>query len=58
MLKGSGWGSKDAFYRVAQAVSETLSLESREKKLLDGFLSGKEKIIGEMEDLIQQRGLF
>ncbi len=25
----------------AQAISETLSLESKEKKLLDGFLAGK-----------------
>lgn len=49
VLKGSGWGSKDAFYRVAQAVSETLSLESKEKKLLDGFLLGRERIINELK---------
>jgi len=40
---------KDTFYRVAQAISETLPPESREKKLLDGFLSGKERIISEVE---------
>lgn len=49
VLKGSGWGSKDAFYRVAQAVSETLSLESKERKLLDGFLLGRERIINELK---------
>ena len=58
VLADSGWGNKDAFYRVAQAISETLSLESKEKKLLDGFLSGKEKIIIEIKDTIKQGGLF
>ena len=41
-------GYKDVFYRVAQAISETLPLESKEKKLLDGFLSGKEKLMNEL----------
>ena len=58
VLSDSGLGNKDAFYRVAQAISETLPLESREKKLLDGFLSGKEKIITEIKDMSQQRRLF
>ena len=50
VLRDSGFGQKDAFYRVAQAISETLPLESKEKKLLDGFLSGKERIISEMKE--------
>ena len=58
VLADSGWGNKDAFYRVAQAISETLPIESREKKFLDGFLSGKEKILSEMKDKSIQRRLF
>ena len=44
MLKDSGFGDSEAFYRVAQAVSETLSNDDKEKKLLDGFLLGRERI--------------
>lgn len=58
VLADSGWGNKDAFYRVAQAISETLPLENKEKKLLDGFLSGKEKILSEMKDRTMQGRLF
>lgn len=58
VLANSGWGNKDAFYRVAQAISETLPIESREKKFLEGFLSGKEKILSEMKDKPIQRRLF
>ena len=49
ILTNSGFGVKDSFYRVAQAISETLPKDSKEKKLLDGFLSGKEGIISEMK---------
>lgn len=44
LLKDSGYGKSEAFYRVAQAISETLPNESKEKKLLDGFLAGKERL--------------
>lgn len=44
LLKESGYGKSEAFYRVAQAISETLPIESKEKKLLDGFLAGKERL--------------
>ena len=44
VLAQSGYGDGDAFYRVAQGISETLAIESREKKLLDGFLAGREKV--------------
>ena len=47
-LAQSGYGDSEAFYRVAQAISETLPIESREKKLLDGFLAGRERVRGEM----------
>jgi adenine-specific DNA methylase len=49
VLNDSGFGSKDAFYRVAQAISETLPNDSKEKKLLDGFLSGKERLLSEIK---------
>ena len=48
VLAQSGYGDSEAFYRVAQAISETLPIESREKKLLDGFLAGRERVRGEM----------
>ncbi len=44
LLKNSGYGKSEAFYRVAQAISETLPNESKEKKLLDGFLAGRERL--------------
>jgi len=43
ILKNSGFGEAEAFYRVAQAISETLPKDDKEKKLLDGFLSGRER---------------
>ena len=49
-----GYGNSEAFYRVAQAVSQTLSNESKEKKLLDGFLAGKEKIKEEVKSSARQ----
>jgi len=55
VLKGSTFGYKDSFYRIAQAISETLPNESKEKRLLDGFLSGREKIISEMKEGEQKR---
>jgi len=44
ILDETGFGNKEAFYRVAQAISETLPNESKEKQLLEGFLAGKERI--------------
>ncbi len=44
VLQQTGYGKSEAFYRVAQAISETLSRDSKEKKLLDGFLVGREQI--------------
>ena len=51
LLESSGYGQTEAFYRVAQAVSETLPIESKEKKLLDGFLSGRDRI---REDVVKR----
>jgi len=58
VLDESGYGKKEAFYRVAQAISETLPMESREKKLLDGFLSGKDKLFSELKYEGEQGRLF
>jgi len=44
LLQKSGFGKREAFYRVAQAISETLGPDNKEKKLLDGFLAGRERI--------------
>lgn len=58
VLKETGFGTKEAFYKVAQAISETLPTESKEKKLLDGFLSGKDRIKDELRNLNGQGKLF
>ncbi|MQY79009.1 MAG: DUF1156 domain-containing protein [Bacteroidetes bacterium] len=49
LLQESGFGQSEAFYRVAQAISETLPNENKEKKLLDGFLSGRERLKEEVK---------
>ena len=54
LLQESGFGRGEAFYRVAQAVSETLPNESKEKKLLDGFLAGRERLREEMKVVPKQ----
>ncbi len=55
VLNESGYAKSDAFFRVAQAVAETLPNESKEKKLLEGFLNLRERIFDgfkkEEEDL-------
>lgn len=53
ILSHSGFGSDEAFYRVAQGISETLPTESKEKQLLEGFLAGKERL---KEDIKKQSG--
>lgn len=56
VLKETGYGEKEYFYRVAQAISETLPNDSKEKKLLDGFLSDRDRLMEEIKK--QQRGLY
>jgi len=41
LLAEANLNRSETFWRVAQAVSETLSIQDKEKKLLDGFLTGK-----------------
>lgn len=44
-LNRRGFLKSDIFYSVAQAISETLPLGSKEKKLIDGFLPNKDRLI-------------
>lgn len=57
-LADRGFGKSEAFYRVAQAISETLPLESKEKKLLDGFLAGRDRVQQEVEKEASQERLL
>ena len=50
-LRNSGYATNDAFYKVAQAISETLPNSSSEKKLIEGFLAGKDTIIQETKKI-------
>jgi hypothetical protein len=43
-LAETGFGKSEAFFRVAQAVAESLPDDSKEGKLLQGFLSGRERV--------------
>lgn len=58
LLQESGYGESEAFYRVAQAISETLPIENKEKRLLDGFLAGRESLREELKDGGIQGRLF
>ena len=58
ILKESGFGKSDSFYRVAQAISESLPSGSKEKKLLEGFLSGKDRISEDIKEESEQTRLF
>ncbi|RKY86894.1 hypothetical protein DRQ09_05410 [candidate division KSB1 bacterium] len=58
ILATTEYGNKDSFYRVAQAVSETLLMDSGEKRLIDGFLSGKEKLLDEIKNKDKQEEIF
>ncbi len=40
-LYQTGYHTNDAFFRVAQAIAETLPMESKERKLLEGFLGSR-----------------
>ena len=56
-LKKSGLGGSDTFYKVAQAISESVP-GSDESKLLDGFLSARNQIVGDMHQKTSQSKLF
>ncbi|MBD3343283.1 MAG: DUF1156 domain-containing protein [Candidatus Lokiarchaeota archaeon] len=58
LLTETGYGNSEAFYRVAQAISETLPNDSKEKRLLDGFLSGRERLKEEIKNDKRQGDFF
>lgn len=58
VLQESGLGKSDTFYRIAQAISESLPNESKEKKWLEGFLAGRARISGQIKVESDQRRLF
>jgi len=43
LLSETGYGQKPAFWQFCQAVAETLLNGNKEKQLLEGFLTGKDK---------------
>jgi len=57
-LKDTGFGSSDVFYRVAQAIAESLPSSSREKKLLEGFLQGRQRISEDIRKQSEQTKLI
>ena len=57
-LSETGYGQQESFYRVAQAISETLHIESKEKKLLDGFLAGRDRVQEEVVKASKQGRLW
>jgi len=50
ILKESGYGEGEVLYKVAQAISETLPNNSSEKKLIEGFLAGRDRIMQDMRE--------
>ena len=50
VIKKSGYADKEALYKVAQAISETLPNNSSEKKMIEGFLAGRDKIMQDMRE--------
>lgn len=58
LLNETDLGKSETFYKIAQAISETLPPDNKEKKLLDGFLTGKTRLIEESKNPPKQRSLF
>jgi len=50
ILKKSGYGEGETLYKVAQAISETLPNNSSEKKMIEGFLAGRDKIMQDIQE--------
>lgn len=56
LLMATGYGAKDIFWQVAQAVSEVLPDGDKERQLLQGFLYGRQQY--EAAARAEQRTLF
>jgi adenine-specific DNA methylase len=58
VLRESGFGKSDVFYGVAQAIAESLPDDAKEKKLIEGFLQGRQRISEDIRQESEQRRLF
>jgi adenine-specific DNA methylase len=58
VLNETGYAKSDVFFRVAQAIAETLPNESKEKKLLEGFLNLRDKISESFKTEEKEKDLF
>ncbi len=58
LLKETGLGNNEVFYRVAEAVSQSLPSGSKEKQLLEGFLQGRQRISQDIRRQLEQAKLF
>lgn len=56
LLMTTGYGAKDIFWQVAQAISEVLPEGDKERQLLQGFLYGRQQY--EAAAKVEQRTLF
>jgi len=56
LLMTTGYGGKDIFWQVAQAISEVLPEGDKERQLLQGFLYGRQQY--EAAAMVEQRTLF
>ncbi len=57
-LKNSGPGENETLYGISQAIAESLSVDSSEKKLLEGFLQTRTRMLEQMRTEEQQTKLF
>jgi len=57
-LVEKGHGKSEAFYRVAQATSETPPNKRKDKKLLDSFLVERERVQEEVEKSVEKGRLL
>jgi len=57
-LKNSGPGENETLYGISQAIAESLSVDSSEKKLLEGFLQTRTRMMEQMRAEAQQTKLF
>ncbi|HRU01817.1 MAG TPA: hypothetical protein P5239_08955, partial [Victivallales bacterium] len=58
LLAKTGYNGNDAFWKVAQAISEVLPAGDREKQLLQGFLYSKENYVRAKNKDAEQKKLF
>lgn len=55
ILEKTGWINKESFFKVAQAISETLPKSSSETKIIQQFLAGKDKIMKDLKEEEQSK---